>query len=85
MAIGHSDTPRKGKTKKVEWRLRDKATKKLLAVGDVVYTFRGEAGVITGMRPPHHVASSGHVSVRLDGFETEREYYPSVIGAEYFI
>lgn len=66
----------------VVWRLVDLSTGLTLSVGARVRTFRGEPCTVVGLRPPHKVDSSGHVTVRFkDGHEAE--FYPSVVGARW--
>ena len=56
---------------------------KAAEVGMEVKTFRGEKGILLYWREPHKSSSSGHVYVLLNGEDTEREFYPSVIGGKF--
>ena len=64
-------------------KLINSTTKKEIKEGDRVTTFRGEKGTLTGNRPPQHEGSTGKVYVKFGAEGSEREYYPSVIGAEW--
>ena len=64
-------------------RLVYSGTEKEVKVGDRVKTFRGEDATVTYFREPSSSASSGKVSVKMDGDDWEREFYVSVIGAEW--
>jgi hypothetical protein len=59
------------------WILIDEASQRMLRVGDVVTTFRGEKRAVTGAQPPHKAGSTG--KVELDGFLL----YPTVVGARW--
>lgn len=59
-----------------------KGTRKPVQVGDVVTTRSGQA-TVTYFREPHKPASEGKVSIREFGSRNDREYYVSVIGAEW--
>lgn len=67
--------------------LIDSKTRLPLKVGDKVKTFRGEPGKLLAVYPPRSIASSGHVSVRLDKEAPEQfwnNYWNAVvIGAEF--
>lgn len=54
-----------------------------VSVGTVTQTFSGTDVVVTGMRQPTHQGSTGRVFVKPIGEDTEREYYPQVIGAKW--
>lgn len=57
-----------------------------LKVGDLVTTFRGEIGVLTGWREPAHSGSTGRVYVSDVGSEYHEyahEWFPSVIDAHW--
>ena len=60
-----------------QWILIDEATQRMLRVGDVVTTFRGEKVTVTGAQPPHKASSTG--KVELGGFL----YGPTVVGARW--
>ena len=62
-------------------KLVDKDGKEL-KVGDKVKTFRDENCVITHIHPPSHLASSGHVSIRILGGDP-RYVFVSVVGAKF--
>lgn len=51
--------------------------------GMEVETFRKEKGILLYWREPHKPSSSGHVYVLLNGENTEREFYPGVIGGKF--
>lgn len=66
------------------WKLISNDTGAEIKVGDSATTFRGDACVVKGLRPPHKPSSSGHVSVEVAGQRGYvPEYYPSVIGCHY--
>jgi hypothetical protein len=52
-------------------------------LGDTVETFRGERAILLGIQEPHKPASTGRVYIQLDGSRASREFFPSVIGAEW--
>ena len=60
-----------------------KATGAEVKVGDMVETSTGAKCKVTYFRPPHSPSSEGKISVRFDGTSFDREYYVSVIGAEW--
>lgn len=64
-------------------RLVYKTNKEEVKVGDLVTLSDGEKCRVTYFRPPHKPCSEGKVSVRTDGDNFDREYYVSVIGAEW--
>ena len=64
-------------------RLVYKANGKEVKVGDMVTTSRGEKCEVTYFRQPHSPSSEGKISVRFEGNSFDREYYVSVIGAEW--
>jgi hypothetical protein len=68
------------------WKLIDTNGNEL-KVGAKVMTFRNEPVTLVGMRPPHTVNSSGHVTVRFrDGRSmNEHEFYAGVVGAKWVI
>jgi len=57
-------------------------TQKEVQVGDEVTDFRGDKCTVLSFKKPHKAASSGHVELR-DDLGQEREYYVTVIGAEW--
>ena len=59
------------------WTLVVEETGDEVNKGDALKTFRGEAAVLEGGRPPHHVGSSGKVYTDLG------VHYPSVYGLEW--
>lgn len=60
------------------WILIDEATQRMLRVGDVCTTFRGEKLRITGKgSAPHKPSSTGRIETN------EGEYFPSVVGARW--
>ena len=65
--------------------LIDTKTNKEISIGDEVTTFRGEEGILTGVEPPTHNGTTGHVRVQLGGYKGygEMRWYPSVIGARF--
>jgi hypothetical protein len=66
------------------WKLVNKDTLTEVKVGDQVETNDGEKVTVTWLSPPHKESSQGKVSVRFTGTEDwTREFYASVIGAEY--
>jgi hypothetical protein len=52
-------------------------------LGDIVETFRGERAILLGIQQPHKPASTGRVYIQLDDSRASREFFPSVIGAEW--
>ncbi len=65
----------------MNWTLYRKSGE-ALEMGEQVTTSRGEPATLTHGRPPHKPSSQGFVTVRFeDG--TVREYYASVIDAEW--
>lgn len=62
-------------------KLYRSCTAEELKVGDEVTTFRGEKGILTGMREPHKSSSTGRVYVRINGVDCE--FFPPVVGAEF--
>lgn len=52
-------------------------------LGDVVETFRGERAILLGIQEPHKPASTGRVYIQLEDSRASREFFPSVIGAEW--
>lgn len=63
-------------------QLIDSDTRKPLVLGQSVYLSDGRAELIS-WQTPHKPSSTGRVTVRLSDGKT-REYFPSVIGAEFF-
>jgi hypothetical protein len=64
-------------------RLVNTSTGKPLKLGDAVETFRGERAILLGIAEPHKPASTGRVYIQFDGTTYAREFFPSVIGAEW--
>lgn len=60
-----------------------KETGKIVSVGDIADTGRGEMVEVTYFRPPHKPASSGKVCVKTVNTERTAEYFVGVIGAEW--
>lgn len=52
-------------------------------LGDIVETFRGERAVLLGIQQPHKPSSTGRVYIQLEGSRASREFFPSVINAEW--
>lgn len=60
------------------WILIDEVTQRMLRVGDVVKTFRGETVRVTGRgSAPHKASSTGRVEI------DNNEFYPGVVGARW--
>ncbi len=58
-------------------------TKRIVAVGDKLQTFRGEPVVVTGWQPPRHIGSTGRIYVTPEGYPAEfQAFFPSVCGCE---
>ena len=59
-------------------------TKRVVAVGDTLKTFRGEAVIVTGWEKPRHAGSTGRIYVRDAGIPhgLEMSFFPSVCGCE---
>lgn len=55
----------------------------IVQIGDRVKTFRGEAATVTGWREPHKPASSGYVSIAIDGLTGSAEYHVGVANLEW--
>lgn len=65
-------------------KLIDKRTNTEIKTGDIVRDFRGAAWVYEGGQPPHTENSTGKVWLHdLTEKRMTREFYPSVIGAEW--
>lgn len=64
-------------------RLVYKATGEEVKVGDIATMRDGTKCEITYFKPPHKSSSSGKVTVKEDGDTFCREYYVSIIGAEW--
>jgi hypothetical protein len=70
--------------------LIDSQTREPLTIGQTVTTFRGDQYVLTGWMAPHKPEASGKVYVQgvPNVFDAKqpvtREFYASVIGAEFF-
>ena len=64
-------------------QLINTATREPLQLGDIVETFRGERAILLGMAEPHKPSSTGRVYIQLDDSRASREFFPSVIGAEW--
>lgn len=69
----------------MQYKLVNAKTGAELRVGERVSTGDGRQGVLEHFRAPHKPSSTGRVVVRLDGAEFQREWYPSVIGAQFKI
>lgn len=52
-------------------------------LGDQVQTFRGERAILLGIGEPHKPSSTGRVYIQLADSGASREFFPSVIGAEW--
>jgi hypothetical protein len=52
-------------------------------LGDHVETFRGERAILLGMSEPHKPSSTGRVYIQLEESKASREFFPSVIGADW--
>ena len=63
--------------------LVDSQTKQPIKIGDKVHTFRGEECTVKGIRKPFHPGSTGRVFVSFHPDEFDREYFPSVINAQW--
>ena len=63
-------------------RLVYKSTQKEVKKGDG-HVIRGDVLVVAGWEKPRHPGSTGRVYVREESGKMSREYYPSVIGAEW--
>ena len=64
-------------------QLINTTTREPLQLGDIVETFRGERAILLGMAEPHKPSSTGRVYIQLDDSRASREFFPSVIGAEW--
>lgn len=64
-------------------RLVYKGTDKEVQVGDITPTVKGEMVEVTYFREPHKSTSEGKISVKSKDAEWSREFYVSVIGAEW--
>ena len=65
-------------------QLYHKGSNEVIKTGTIVADFRGDRWVLEGGREPHKPSSSGHVWLRsTDGRGLSREFYPSVINAEW--
>ena len=65
-------------------RLINTTTRQPINTGAIVQDFRGQRWVLEGGRPPHKPSSTGFIWVRsVDGRGLSREFYPSVIGAQW--
>lgn len=58
-------------------KLIDSTSRQPVAIGDTVYTFRGERATVTGFEPPHREGTSGRVSTTLG------HHYAGVYNCEY--
>lgn len=58
-------------------------TKQPARLGDQVQTFRGERAILLGIQEPHKPSSTGRVYIEFNGSGCAREFFPSVIGAEW--
>ena len=65
--------------------LIDTKTNKEISIGDKVTNFHGEEGILTGVEPPEHNGTTGHVRVQLDRYKgnDSSRWYPGVIGARF--
>jgi len=54
-----------------------------LRLGDIVETFRGERGTVTGGTSPHKQGSTGRVYVEMENGGWASEFFPSVIDAKW--
>jgi hypothetical protein len=64
--------------------LINRKTGKPLVTGEIVRTTQGQNAIFTGGREPHHAASTGRVWLKLlNDPSFEREFFPSVIDAEW--
>ena len=52
-------------------------------LGDQVQTFRGERAIVLGIAEPHKPASTGRVFIQFEDSKASREFFPSVIGADW--
>lgn len=52
-------------------------------VGDQVQTFRGERATLLMITEPHKPASTGRVYIQFADGGASREFFPSVIGADW--
>ena len=65
-------------------QLINTTTRQPINTGAIVQDFHGTRWVLEGGRPPHKPSSTGFVWVRsVDGRGLSREFYPSVIGAQW--
>ena len=65
-------------------QLINTTTRQPIKTGAIVQDFRGQRWVLEGGREPHKPSSTGFVWVRsVDGRGLSREFYPSVIGAQW--
>lgn len=60
-----------------------KATGTEVKVGDQIITNNGQWVRVTYFRPPHKPSSEGKISIETLDRKSEREFYVSVIGAEW--
>lgn len=58
-------------------QLIDSTSRQPVAIGDTVYSFRGNKETVRGIEPPRHSGSSGHVVTDAG------RYYASVYNLEY--
>lgn len=54
-----------------------------VSLGDQVQTFRGERATLLMITEPHKPASTGRVYIQFEDSKASREFFPSVIGAEW--
>lgn len=66
-----------------EVNLVEKATGRVLVLGDKVRTFRGEERILTQIQPPHKSNSEGKVCLKKDPRDYDQQVYANVIGAEF--
>ncbi len=64
-------------------KLIDASSGDALNVGDELFTFRGEKGVLVASVEPHKPNSTGRVIVRLKGSAADGSYFPNVFGAKW--
>lgn len=64
-------------------RLIYKQSGEEVKVGDPICLSRGEEGKVTYFREPHKAASSGKVTVRMNGSDYDEEYFVGIINAHW--
>jgi hypothetical protein len=67
-------------------KLINEKTLEEVCIGDVVYTLRGESGILRSSDVPHKPSSTGRVYIEFNGtmfVGSLREYFPSVIGCKF--